>query len=406
MAKNQFIVPTHPTTTFVKFLPVTTPEQAWPVTGLFDLPFGESVAIGLSDLEAAMAKSGNNNLVIFGHSQSSVIVNLEKRRLAEQFPLGTPAPDVDFVTIGTLNLPNGGVMTRLWGLYLPFVDFYFNGPAPTDTQFDTDIITQRWDGFADFPIYPIILPSVVNAVAGFFYTHEDYEAVTLAPDPSKYFVGEQRDTEYYFFETKDLPLYAPLRGLGVPERLIDVIEPLSIFVVELGYRRDIKPWVPSPARLIPIHNPFKVAGDLLEAVDETIDNTWKVLGSNATEQSAGPRLDGAPRRPRAHRWCSYGTNRQHPNRLRWNRTPNPMCRRTTTKTPPPRRTRSRRTSARTIPSTTTLAAEADDDAEQDETATDSLRESPANNDDPSPSVDGASADDSSAGDSSDADGDS
>jgi hypothetical protein len=342
MAKNQFIVPTHPMTTFVKFKPVTTPEQAW--------------------------------------------------------------PNVDFVTIGTLNLPNGGVMTRLWGLYLPFVDFYFNGPAPTDTQFDTDIITQRWDGFADFPIYPIVLPSVVNAVAGFFYTHEDYEAVTLAPDPSKYFVGKQGDTEYYYFETKDLPLYAPLRAFGVPEPLIDVIEPLSIFAVELGYRRDIKPWVPLPARLIPIHNPFKVAGDFLEAVDETIDNTWKVLGSNTTEQSAetatGRRAMTAeaappvqsPDEPSESTALESDSESDVPQDDDEN-------------------SASEDDEAETNigeddPSATALAAEADEDAEKDDPAQESLQESPANNEDSSPSADDASTDGSSAEDSSDADSDS
>ncbi|MGH3676047.1 MAG: hypothetical protein ACRDU5_09990, partial [Mycobacterium sp.] len=81
------------------------------------------------------------------------------------------------------------------------------------------------------------------------------------------------------FETQNLPLYGPLRSFGVPEPLIDIVEPLSIFVVELGYRRDIPPWVPSPARLIPVHNPVDVVGDFFEAVDQTIDNTLTVLGS-------------------------------------------------------------------------------------------------------------------------------
>ncbi len=291
MARYHFIVPTHPSVNFDAFVPVTTPEEAWPVTGLRDLPFGESVAIGLSDLENAMATYGNDNLVIFGHSQSSVIAYLEKRKLAEQFPIGTPAPDIDFVTIGTLNLPNGGVMTRFWGLYLPFVDFYFNGPAPTDTQFDTSIITQRWDGFADFPIYPIILPAVLNAVAGFFYTHENYEAVTLAPDPSKYFVGTYGDTSYYFFETENLPLYGPLRSLGVPEALIDVVEPLTEFVVELGYRRDIPPWVPSPARLIPMHDPAEVVADFADAVVETVENTLALVGQKPAAAPVEPAVE-------------------------------------------------------------------------------------------------------------------
>jgi hypothetical protein len=277
MAKDQFIVPTHPGQSIGPYHAITTPEQAWPVTGLHDYPFGTSVRIGQQDLEAAMALYGNDNLVIFGHSQSSVIAYREKTRLAALYPEGTTAPNIQFVTIGTLNLPNGGVMTRFWGGYLPFVDFYFNGPAPTDTQFHTDIITQRWDGFADFPIYPINLLAVLNAVAGIFYVHEEYEDVTLAGDPSKYFAGSHGDTDYYFFETKNLPLFGPLRSLGVPEALIDVIEPITTFLVELGYRRDIPLWVPSPARLIPIHNPLTVIEDFAAAVAQTIDNTRALL---------------------------------------------------------------------------------------------------------------------------------
>ena len=91
--------------------------------------------------------------------------------------------------------------------------------------------------------------------------------------------GKYGDTTYYFFETENLPLYGPLRSIGVPEPLIDIVEPLSIFVVELGYRRDIPPYVPSPARLIPVQDPAKVVDDFFAAVDETIDNTLAVLGS-------------------------------------------------------------------------------------------------------------------------------
>ena len=43
-----------------------------------------------------------------GYSQCAVIANIEKRKLAEQYPEGTEAPDIDFVLSGDLNLPNGG----------------------------------------------------------------------------------------------------------------------------------------------------------------------------------------------------------------------------------------------------------------------------------------------------------
>ena len=68
--------------------------------------------------------------------------------------MGTEAPDIDFgaepvtPTCPTAALP---VPVR-GGLYLPILDVVVqNGPAPTDTQFDTVEILRQYDGFADFP---------------------------------------------------------------------------------------------------------------------------------------------------------------------------------------------------------------------------------------------------------------
>ena len=102
-----------------------------------------------------MAEHGNDDLVIYGYSQGAAVANLEKRKLAEQYPAGTKAPDIDFVLGGDGNLPNGGLLARFPGLYIPILDSSFNGPAPTDTQFHTDDIIRQYDGFADFPLYPI-----------------------------------------------------------------------------------------------------------------------------------------------------------------------------------------------------------------------------------------------------------
>ena len=38
-----------------------------------------------------------------------IVANREKRKLAEQYPAETKAPDIDFVLSGDLNLPNGGL---------------------------------------------------------------------------------------------------------------------------------------------------------------------------------------------------------------------------------------------------------------------------------------------------------
>jgi len=150
IVKNQYIVPTHRGQDII-YIPVATPQEFWPLSallfrlpgltlgpgeiwgpggpgwpdepwwklsGLFDLTINQSLRAGVTDLEQAMAKAGNDNLVIYGYSQGAGVANLEKRKLAEQYPVGTKAPDIDFVLGGDPNLPNGGVASRFAGLYL------------------------------------------------------------------------------------------------------------------------------------------------------------------------------------------------------------------------------------------------------------------------------------------------
>ena len=129
-----------------------------------------------------MAKYRNDNLVIYGYSQGAGVANVEKRKLAEQYPVGTKAPNIDFVLGGDPNLPNGGLASRFSGLYIPILDFSFNGPAATDTQFPTVEINRQYDGFADFPLYPLNLIADLNAVLGIVYVHFYDFDVSLAPD--------------------------------------------------------------------------------------------------------------------------------------------------------------------------------------------------------------------------------
>ncbi len=316
--KNRFIAPTHPGE--IDYAKVTTPEGFWPIAGvgrlvsllgiggepeifgpggpawdvpwwnlagLFDLTLNQSILHGVTDLERAIAEHPNDGLVIYGYSQSAVIANREKRKLAEQYPVGTQAgtqaPDIDFVLVGDPNLPNGGLLARFPDLYIPVIDWYFDGPAPTDTQFDTVEINRQYDLMADFPLYPINLLADVNALLGFFFVHTYPFDVSLAPDPSTSPSTQSQHgaTTYHLFETQDLPLFTPLRILGVPEPAIDVVEPLFRVLVELGYDRTIEPWEPTPARLFPTLDPAKVTADLVNAVGEGVTNALALFGSPA-----------------------------------------------------------------------------------------------------------------------------
>ncbi len=324
---NQFITPTHSGQTITP-VAVTTPEELWPSTGilrligsvtadpklfgpggpawpdepwwklsgLFDLTADQSVQAGVADLEAAMAAHGNDHLVIFGASQAAFIANKEKRRLAEQYPPGTTAPDIDFVLLGDPNVPNGGLNSRFPGLPTVILGT-FDGPELTDTQFHTDVINRQYDMAADFPLYPLNVVADLNALLGFFYVHTNLFDVSLPTDPttSPAYQGTHGDSSYYFFPTADLPLFAPLRQLGVPEALIDVVEPFFRVIVELGYDRTIPPWEPTPARLIPTTlNPAKVATDLLNAIGEGINNAAALVGSPPPLSIPAPVTSPAP----------------------------------------------------------------------------------------------------------------
>jgi hypothetical protein len=324
---NQFIAPTHPGQT-IEPVAVTTPEETWPITGiarllelafgdpsiagpggpawpdepwwklsgLFDLTLDQSIQAGVTDLEQAMAAHGNDPLVIYGYSQGAVVANVEKKRLAEQYPAGTKAPDINFVLGADENLPNGGLLARFAGLYIPILGWTFNGSAATDTQFKTVEINQQYDGFADFPLYPLNFISTLNAVLGILYLHTNPFDVSLPADPSTSpaYQGTHGDTSYYFFGTEDLPLFAPLRTLGVPESLIDVFEPFFRVIVELGYDRSIPPWEPTPARLIPPLNPVTVTTDLVAAIGEGINNAAALVGSPPPLSIPAPFTRAAP----------------------------------------------------------------------------------------------------------------
>ena len=150
--RNRFIGPTHPGEN-IKYIAVTAPmeggpitgvlrlillvgadpklagfdgpawpdEPLWKLSGIFDLNLDQSTQAGVPILEAAMAANGNGPLVIYGISQGATIANIEKQRLAEQYPEGTDAPDIDFVLQGDPNLPNGGLWARFPGLYIPII---------------------------------------------------------------------------------------------------------------------------------------------------------------------------------------------------------------------------------------------------------------------------------------------
>ena len=287
-------------------VPVRTPEN---IIGI-----NQSVADGVADLEAAMVKSGctaGQSCVVFGFSQSTVITMIEKAKLQQRKAAGEDVPDVTFVGIGVGNRPNGGIAQRLSGIVIPFVDFTFNGASPDDPAqpITTIDIARQYDGLADFPQFPINLVADLNAVLGVVFVHALYgEEVSFDPSSPKYIptcsanshssctvVQPHGDTTYYLIPTDDLPLFDPLRLLGVPEKFIDIVEPLAKVLVEAGYDRSVPFYKPTPAQLIPVIDPVTFTIELAGAVVEGANNAAKILGGRAT-WLPGAEAGNSPRR--------------------------------------------------------------------------------------------------------------
>ncbi|OLO98855.1 hypothetical protein BVU76_28645 [Mycolicibacterium porcinum] len=262
---------------------VSTPEQFWPATGLTDISFDTSVARGVLSLHNAVLSTPGEKVVV-GYSQSANIATREKRNLTELRAQGAtvPAPDeLSFVFVANPNRPNGGILARFEGLYIPILGVSFDGATPDD-EYQTTDIARQYDLIADFPKYPLNLLADLNALMGYFYLHPNYgSSVVDLNDPSSYDSYTSGNTTYYLMHTEHLPLLQPLRDLGIPAPVIDLAEPTLRVLIELAYdRTPANMGVPTRAGLIPHIDFDKLASDLRAAADEGVRNALADLGIN------------------------------------------------------------------------------------------------------------------------------
>jgi hypothetical protein len=228
-------------------LALDTPEAFYPVTGVHSLPFDTSAAQGQQILDAAILHeiaTGNvdaaNPVVVFGLSQSSVFASTTMTELANQ---GVPSDDVHFVLIGNESNPDGGVLERFdvpagSDASFPSLGFTLTGATPANL-YPTDIYTQEYDGFADFPRYPLNIVSDFNALLGILYGHGAYLGDTPEQiDAAIKLPTSAADTltNYYIIPDDSLPLLDPLRLIPiVGQPLYDLLEPDMRILVNLGY---------------------------------------------------------------------------------------------------------------------------------------------------------------------------
>ncbi|WP_445169113.1 PE-PPE domain-containing protein [Mycolicibacterium sp. Dal123E01] len=269
---------------------VITPEEFAPNSGT--LTFDQSVAIGRQKLDncikatscdfndqvGSVAPTAGDTFVVYGFSQSSAIATLEKRSLAAEYAPGE-GPDVSFVMIANGNRPNGGFLARgPQGVTipsgLPFAGATFNGSTPTNTQYDTVDVATQYDGWSDYPVNPLNLLAVMNAMQGIDYLHlgGTYDNTTLT-DPGVIDQGDYGDTHYYMISTPVLPLLMPLEKYGqFGHALADTLDAPLRVMVESAYDRSTSPGVPTSWNVLYFPNPIKFAVNLAISIPTGLDN--------------------------------------------------------------------------------------------------------------------------------------
>jgi hypothetical protein len=250
---------------------VFTPEGLYPLTGAgvhqlyLNYPTADdgfpalssSVGQGMAILESTIAgdQAAGDGSTLFGYSQSSTVASYVMQQLD---PSGTPqtgALDPQFLLVADPSNPNGGALERFAGfettsgqtisdpLNLPSLGFVFDSATPSD-DYVTSIYSLEYDGFADFPRYPLNFLADLNAFLGIATLHgtylngfvpgnggpsaEEIANATLLPGSMDSGTADSLTNYYMIDETP--PLVALL-----PQPLQDLLGPDLTYLINLGY---------------------------------------------------------------------------------------------------------------------------------------------------------------------------
>lgn len=271
-----------------------TPEGLYPNSGVKSLELDPSLAQGVTILHDTINQqiAQGNNLVVLGYSQSSTISTMVMRDLlalpADQQPT---ADQLSFVLLGAPNNPNGGLFERMDvltdGNYptIPSLGITFNGAIPDDAPWATAVYTLEYDGYADFPKYPINFLADLNAVLGIIYEHTIYPDLTAEQLATAIELPLSEDytgnAQYFMIPSEILPLLMPLQSIPVfGQPLYDLLEPAMRVLVNLGYGSITDGWASGPAD---VATPFELFptdlnwGEVLTALGNGAQDGWNAF---------------------------------------------------------------------------------------------------------------------------------
>jgi hypothetical protein len=268
----------YPNLTFYQATPATdgfgnglfTPEGAYPLFGggvqqlHYNFPedanglpsLSTSVGQGAKILESTILgnTAAGDSSTVFGYSQSSQLSGITMQLLEADGVTEKTAGAPQFLLIADPANPNGGLFERFNGyetvngdfhnlqLTLPSLGVAFDGATPSD-DFTTNIYSLEYDGFADFPRYPLNFLSDLNAFLGIATLHGTYlnggvggsgptaeqiaNAILL---PGSAADGTPDSLTNYFMIDETAPLVSLL-----PRSLQELLGPDLTYLINLGY---------------------------------------------------------------------------------------------------------------------------------------------------------------------------
>ena len=260
---------------------VNWPAEAGPYTGRGDMTLGQSIAVGIDNLNAEitaalgrLTRDENGNVLngekvtVIGLSAGSLVTTEVLRQMAAD-PNAVGADEISFYLVADSSRQELIKDSK----YNPKYDYTYQ-PAP-DTVYDTHVITGEFDGLADMPDRWWNLTAVVNAMAGAIVVHIPVMFADLDDVPAENITVKTNalggTTTHYLVPTEELPLVTLLPFLKPMEDSLRAS-------VERGYKRYDD--VPSAARTASVAT---VAAEPAE--DTTVSEPVKAVEA-AVEESA------------------------------------------------------------------------------------------------------------------------
>ncbi|ORA12633.1 PE-PPE domain-containing protein [Mycobacterium asiaticum] len=252
-------------------LPLNTPEGLYPLTQIKDLPLTQSVQLGTQMLHNALFGptegliSHGTSVSVLAYSQSAILSSMELRNLMALGIPFDPATPLSFTLLGNPMAPNGGLLSRFPGLSMPALGLDFFGPTPSGSGYPVDTFSLQYDGYTQFPKYPINFLADLNAFLGIQSVHGDYPSIirpdgTLAPGYNAIQLpvspGNNGLDRYYLITYDGLPLVQPLRAIPFfGNAFADLVEPNLTYLVNWGYG---DPHLGYSTGYADVHTPFEL----------------------------------------------------------------------------------------------------------------------------------------------------